>query len=209
MIDLIGRKFGRLSVIKRVDNNKWGNLCWLCRCSCGQEKIVVGRNLKSGNTQSCGCLQKENRIKHGHSNSNRGKASTTYESWHQMIQRCTNPNRSKYKYYGGRGITVCGRWKRFSNFLVDMGEKPTKNHSIDRKNNDGNYCKSNCRWATTKQQARNTSRNHLVQFNGKTQCIADWSEETGIQYNTIRLRLKRGWSIQKALTTISVRKIRK
>lgn len=206
MINLVGRKFGRLFVIQKVNNNKRGDLCWLCRCSCGQRKIVVGRNLKSGNTQSCGCLQNTNRIKHGHST--RSKVSTTYESWHQMIQRCTNFKNKKYQRYGGRGIVVCERWGKFLNFLIDMGEKPTKNHSIDRINNDGDYCKSNCRWATMKQQARNTSRNCLIQFNGKIQCIAMWAEEVGIQYNTIRFRLKRGWSIHKALTT-HVRKIKR
>lgn len=124
LIDLTGQKFGRLLVIKRVDNNKHGQSMWLCLCSCGIEKIVCGGNLNNGNTQSCRCLNREKiniaNTTHGH-RKNR-KMSKTYQSWSNIIQRCTNPNHKYYYNYGGREITVCERWMKFENFLEDMGE---------------------------------------------------------------------------------------
>lgn len=126
-IDLIGKKFRRLIVIKRVDNDRQGRCRWLCKCDCGKETIVVGYNLRNNHTKSCGCLN----IEHGHVAN--GKMTITYQSWNHMKQRCTNPNNGHYKNYGGRGITVCGQWLKFENFLDDMGERPSTGHSIDRK----------------------------------------------------------------------------
>ena len=199
MDDLVGQKFGRLIVLKKKDKNKSGNYRWLCKCDCGKEKIIRGDNLKSGTTKSCGCLQKEKRMKHGHHA--RDKTSKTYHSWQSMIQRCTNPKVHNYHNYGGRGITVCKRWLEFKNFLTDMGESPGKGYQIDRINNNKGYKKSNCRWVTPKEQARNRRNNHLETYNGKTQLLIEWSEETGIPYRTLLSRLNRGWSIEKALTT--------
>lgn len=127
-----------------------------------------------------------------------------------MIQRCTNPNDKRYKNYGGRGITVCKRWRNsFEKFLEDMGEPPTKEHSIDRINNNGNYCKSNCRWVTRKEQNRNKRNNRLITYKGKTQCLIEWAEEYNINYDTLWCRIyKYGWPIEKALTT-PVKKRRK
>lgn len=196
MINLVDIRFGRLVVVEMVNNNKCGDLRWLCQCDCGQRSVVCGRNLKSGNTQSCGCLREESRIRHGHSS--RLKQSGTYESWHQMIQRCNNPKNKRYPTYGGRGIRVSEHWKLFVNFLEDMGERPP-NRSIDRIDNDKGYFKENCRWATPKQQQRNRSNNHLITYDGKTQTMAAWAEEMVIPYDTLRFRLKRGWSIEKAL----------
>lgn len=129
MIDLSRHKFSRLTVIKQSGKNKHGQIMWLCKCHCGKETVVPGHCLKSGNTRSCGCLQKEIisiiMTKHGH-NSKNGK-SKIYQSWDDMIQRCTNPNFKQYKDYGGRGITICKRWRNsFENFLEDMGKPPTK-----------------------------------------------------------------------------------
>ncbi|MHC4453429.1 MAG: hypothetical protein ACYSWS_01875 [Planctomycetota bacterium] len=193
MIDLIGQKFGRLIVIRKMNNDLRGNHRWLCLCGCGIEKIIQGNNLNNGNTKSCGCL----RIKHG--NSKIGKISRTYKSWQQMIQRCTNINISRYKDYGGRGIKVCKRWTRFMNFIEDMGERPP-GMSIDRIHNDSGYFKGNCRWATSKQNSRNRRNNRLITHNGKTQCLSAWAEETGINANTIVWRLNHNWLIEKALT---------
>ena len=190
-----------------MDADRGGNYRWLCECNCGTEKIILGSNLKRGHTKSCGCLLREgNNTTHGHSK--KGKISKTYDSWHSMIQRCTNPNNIAYHDYCGRGITVCKRWLKFENFLEDMGEVPI-GYSIDRIDNDGNYCKSNCRWSTRSEQQRNTTRNHMISFRGKTQCLAAWAEEFHINYSTLCSRIFiYGWSIKKALTT-PVKKRRK
>lgn len=194
-LDLIGERFGRLVVLKKVGNDKWRHTQWLCQCVCGKEKIILGYDLRSGHTKSCGCLV----IKHGHYRNN--KRSRIYRSWEGMIGRCTNLNDKDYQSYGGRGITVCGRWRKFVNFLEDMGEPSTQQHSIDRINNDKGYYKENYRWATKKEQQRNTRGNRLITHNNKTQCLIEWAEEFGINYSTLQGRLSRGWLIEKALTT--------
>lgn len=204
LLDLIGERFNKLVVLKRVDNDTHKNTRWLCACECGKEKIIVGYNLKSGNTQSCGCLNVEKIItrstKHGHNA--RGKTSKIYISWRNMIQRCGDPKSANYNNYGGRGITVCQWWMKFENFLEDMGEPPTDQRQIDRIDNDGNYCKANCRWATPKEQNRNRRDNHLETHNGKTQCLAVWAEELNINYNTLCSRIfTYNWPVEKALTT--------
>lgn len=202
MNNLIGQKFERLLVIQSAKKDKWGKSQWLCQCDCGREKIILDFNLKSGNTKSCGCLQIEKMIqrftKHGHSK--RNKWSKTYKSWLDMNRRCNNPNDKDYCNYRGRGITICKRWKKFINFLEDMGEQP-RGLQIDRINNDGNYCKSNCRWATRKEQGRNRRNNHLITFNSKTQCLVAWAEEFQIHRGTLFARINQGWSIEKALRT--------
>lgn len=197
-IDLTGERFGRLVVIKRVGKNKQGKSLWLCRCDCGNEIIVRGSDLKSGNTKSCGCLQKEKsstcNTKHGHSDTE------IYRSWHDMIRRCNNPNCKQYKDYGGRGIQVCKRWMKFENFLEDMINSWEPGLTLERTDNKRGYYPDNCEWVTRQEQQRNTRRNHLITYNNKTQCIAAWSEETGISAATIRWRLKQGWSPERALT---------
>lgn len=201
MINLVGKKFGRLTVIKRMDSDKWGHHRWLCKCNCGKEKTILGYNLSSDCTQSCGCLHNEgNNATHGHTQTK------TYHSWIDMIQRCANPNNTAYHNYGGRGIKVCKRWMKFIHYLEDMSEAP-EGYQIDRINNDGNYCKSNCRWVTSKTNNRNRRDNHLETYKGKTQCLAVWAEEYQIPYGTLLARINRlGWSIEKALTTPTRRK---
>lgn len=203
MIDLTGQKFGRLMVLRLASKDKRGCLKWLCRCECNKEKVIRGGHLKSGHTKSCGCLAVEQLIprvlKHGHIRD--GKPSGTYGSWQAMIGRCTNPNNKYYHNYGGRGIKVCERWRNsFVNFLEDMGERPP-GYSLDRIKNKLGYYIENCKWSTREQQMRNTRKNHLITFNEKTQCVADWSDETGISASTIHARLWYGWSIEKTLTT--------
>lgn len=195
LIDLTGQCFGRLVVIRRVSNSKWGHLRWLCLCDCNLQKIIYGNSLRNGNAKSCGCLIK----KHGHCGND--KQSRTYESWCHMIQRCTNPNHKYYNNYGGRGITVCKLWRySFDNFLNNMGKRPLGTQ-LDRIKNDKGYCKENCRWVTSKINNRNRRNNHLITHKGKTQCIASWSEEVGIKPATISWRLGRGWLIEKVLFT--------
>ncbi len=201
-IDLIGQNFGRLIVIKRMDNDKCGNLCWLCRCDCGKYTVIQGGHLGSNNTKSCGCLATEQLIKrstkHGHSCKN--QESKEYIVWKNMIQRCTNTRCNQYGDYGGRGIKVCKRWLKFENFLEDMDIRK-KGLTLDRIDNDGDYCQENCRWVTRKQNNRNKRNNHLITHDGKTQCLKTWEEETGIHYVTILARLRYGWSIAKTLMT--------
>lgn len=207
-IDLTGQRFGRLIIIQRVENDKRGNSRWLCLCDCGKEKIIRSSHLRSGAIKSCGCLLKEKTrqrfTKHGHNRI--GKITSTYGSWQSMKQRCTNPNYIDYHNWGGRGIKICKRWMKFSNFLEDMGECPP-GLTLDRKNNNKNYCKSNCGWATRLQQMRNMRSNHLITYNGKTQTLIEWSEEVNIKAPTIRKRLKLGWSVERTLT-VSVQKRR-
>lgn len=206
-IDLIGQNFGRLIVIQRMDNNKWGQSMWFCKCDCKNRIIVRSNSLKSGNTQSCGCLQKERssasceKLKFIHGYARTGKQNRTYKSWTGMIQRCTNPNYNEYKYYGGRDITVCKRWLKFENFLKDMGKAPP-GLTIERKDNYKGYYKKNCKWATRKQQARNRRSNIYITHNRKTQLLIEWSEETGIPYSVLWDRIyKHKWTIEKSLET--------
>lgn len=138
-------------------------------------------------------------IKHNHSK--RGQMTNIYHSWQDMIFRCNNLKGKDYSNYGQRGIKVCDRWLKFENFLKDMGEPLTKKHSLDRINNDGDYCPDNCRWATRKQQGRNRRNNNLITAFGKTQCLSAWSEEFNISWETLYARIYRyNWSIHKALT---------
>lgn len=199
-LDLTGKKFGKLTIIKYEGKNKEGRPLCLCECDCGNYKIIIEKNIKNGNTKSCGCLGKENAIKHGHSETR------TYVTWTNMNKRCNNQNHKKYKYYGGRGIKVCGRWsnknpKGFENFLEDMGERP-KNKTLDRINNNDGYFKENCGWITIKQQHRNMRSNHMIPFNKKFLCLKDYCKIKNLNYRAILTRInKLGWSIQKALET--------
>ena len=150
LADMTGRTFGLLTVLGRSPNRPPSKQAqWLCRCECGGEVVANGSNLRRGKTQSCGC----GRIKHGLANK-----APEYHVWEGIKQRCLNPDRAGYEYWGGRGITVCQRWMEFENFYADMGSRPGPGYSIERVDNDGNYEPGNCRWATASEQQRNTRR---------------------------------------------------
>lgn len=141
--------------------------------------------------------------KHGHAKG--GVMSPEFCTWNHIKGRCENPANNQYHNYGGRGIKLCPRWRDFRNFLADMGAKPSQYHSIDRLNNDGDYEPNNCRWATRKQQTRNTRRNIHLEYHGRTQCLEDWASELGVCAETLRHRIHRGWSVSRALTAPSGR----
>lgn len=204
-IDLAGRRFGNLTVLKiGCKSGVKNRISWLCRCDCGAATSVIGENLRYGHTLSCGCARIESRIvsKTTHGATRGSRRTPEYNTWRSLKDRCCNPKDSGFRYYGGRGIKICMRWASYANFLSDMGKKPTPKHSIDRKNNDGNYCPENCRWATSKQQTRNYRRNRKLTFNERTQSLTEWCEELGLPPKSVHSRIVRfGWTTHEALTT--------
>jgi len=152
-IDLTGARFGRLFVLGYIGKSSHRASMWLCRCDCGKEKVIVGKSLRNKETASCGCLHKDQlseRLKtHGLSHT------SEYRIWHGMIRRCEDEKHAAYKYYGGRGISVCKRWKSFENFYDDMGARPSNKYTIERVNNNKGYNFGNCMWATRTEQQRN------------------------------------------------------
>lgn len=158
-IDLIGQSFGRLTVISRALNTKDGRVSWNCVCACGKAAIVSTKTLRNGRCRSCGCIRvEESRVrltKHGQGMASRGERTRTYNSWMNAKMRCTNPNQTGFKYWGGRGIRICERWlNSFESFLEDMGPCGP-GLSLDRIDVNGDYEPSNCRWATYVEQAHN------------------------------------------------------
>ena len=196
--DRTGHVYGRWTVIA-FTGTKSKRAQWLLRCECGTERVVASQSLVGGRSRSCGCLNAE--MVSARCRTHGLSGTPVFNVWSSMNQRCVNANDKFYHEYGARGISVCERWREsFENFYADMGPRPSDKHSIDRRDNDGNYEPSNCRWATRTEQARNRSNNVIISYKGKSQCIAAWAEEVGMKSRTLRDRLKSGWSAEDALT---------
>lgn len=196
LIDLAGQRYGRLAVIEMAGRNEHNQRLWRCVCDCGNSAEVLGFLLRQGQSQSCGCLQRE---AIGNVNKSHGKASSpVYRIWRSMMDRCHLPTSHAYARYGGRGIVVCGRWQVFNNFYADMGDKPD-GLSLERIDNEGPYSPENVCWASTKDQANNRRSNRFIEFNGETKTLAQWADYAGVKLGTLWSRLKRGIPMGEAL----------
>lgn len=201
LVNLLGGKFGRLTVIEKTDKRgSGGAVFWKCLCECGNTKDVSSSCLRTGQTKSCGCLFLDVATAKGKAKLTHGMTETrTYKSWGDMKQRCYNPNDTKYMRYGGRGISVCDSWKSsFESFYKDMGEAPD-GMSIDRIDVNGNYEPSNCRWATQKEQQNNRSNNLILEYQSKKYTLQQLCDHFGKNSDKVQQRLKRGDSLERAL----------
>lgn len=201
--DIEGKRFGRLIAIELVPGN--GRSRQKCVCDCGNTIEANRTNLVSGNTKSCGCLRKEtsrkNVEKHPFSKKHGKHGTRIYETWANMLSRCRNPKIRSYRDYGSRGIKVCEEWLEFENFYkwaLSSGYK--ENLTIDRIDVNKDYSPENCRWATTKQQARNKRTSVFITYKGETKVLKDWAIEYKIDSSTLKGRISRGWRIEDALT---------
>lgn len=204
--DETGNVYGRLKVLAIAPENskaKYAKTYWICVCICGNFKSVEGSKLRSGHTQSCGCLRPVKKyLLHGHA-AGKEKASPTYASWAAMHTRCNNANSGSYDGYGAKGIEVCHRWKSFSNFLEDMGERP-EGASIDRLDNSKGYAPENCKWSTRTEQARNRKMCLAIDYAGETKSLAEWCERLGLSYNQAYHQVRtRGLSLEQAIQRLS------
>ncbi len=191
-IELAGKRFGKL-VVETSAGRRGRKLFWKCACDCGNIKEVEGQVLREGRTRSCGCVTRTH-----------GKTGTQEHAiWRGMRTRCNNPNASAYPKYGARGIRVCERWDSFENFLSDMGARPSKHHSVDRINPDGNYEPSNCRWATTVEQCNNRRATRYIEYRGERLALAVAVRRAGsvIHPEAAWVRIRTGWPVERALET--------
>lgn len=203
--DKTGLRFGRLLVLRR---DAIQQLHWICQCDCGSILSVRSNNLVSNNTTSCGCFHKEaaSKAMKGRANGTTHGLSHTraHGVWENMIRRCSDPKSVSWRNYGARGIYVAERWLDFQAFFQDMGDPPA-GHTLERIDNNGPYAVENCRWATPKEQLRNTRRSHMVTWRGRTQCLTAWAEELEMSKAMLYSRLLLGWDVERAFTTPSQR----
>ena len=173
----------------------------LCRCECGTERAVREYYIRTGRSVCCGCSRMENftRTTHGHAPS--FKCTPEYECWSGIWKRCTNPKTRSFKWYGARGIKVCERWGQFENFLKDMGLKPSPKHTIERKDNNGDYEPGNCVWATSEENMSNKRTSVFLEYNGERLTVARWARKIGISQFTLYNRRRRGWPVEQILNT--------
>lgn len=192
--DLTGKRFGRWTVLER-DGKIGTNIAWKCRCDCGTVRTVRATVLVKGRSLSCGCKRIDDRTTHN------GTGTRLFNVWRNIKERCLNENYFNYPNYGGRGIKICDEWndsfESFRGWAVENGYK--EGLTIDRIDVNGNYEPSNCRWATTKVQARNRRTNHIIECKGEKHCVTEWAEKLGVKRNTLFWRLSQGWPTKEVL----------
>lgn len=197
--DLTGQVFHRLTVVEYAGRSTDGRILWRCNCECGAKGVVaVAKRLKNGQVKSCGCLMRETR---GASSVTHGRSRTAeHRIWCGIITRCTNTGRNESRNYVSRGIGICERWRKsFTAFLEDMGPRPSPKHSVERIDNDREYCPDNCKWATRDVQSRNTRRTKLITHDGVTLCMKDWAKRIGMRYGTLYHYLTHGKTLQEVI----------
>ena len=201
-------RFGRLTVVSRApdhiaERSGYKTVMWNCVCDCGNKTVTRGKCLTRGVTTSCGCYAREMMSKRA--SKHHGFGTRLYAVWNSMRQRCNNPNNKAYKNYGGRGISICSEWDDFAVFeqwARDTGyddDAPKGVCTLDRIDVNGNYCPSNCRWTTMREQTRNRRDTPYYTLDGETHDLKTWAELTGIKYETLWARHKRGWDADRAL----------
>lgn len=206
--ELINTKYNFLTLIKEIEPHitSGGNVHRKClfKCDCGNFFETQFSQVKNGNTKSCGCYSREiasKRMKEKNHRHGKSKISE-YNIYLSMKKRCLNENHNSYKDYGGRGISICESWKNsFENFIKDMGERPSKKHSIERINNELGYSKDNCKWATRTEQARNVRNNRIIDFNGDKKCLSEWAEIIGVSWQNLyyKLIVSKNYQLEKLL----------
>jgi hypothetical protein len=208
-----GAKYARLTAVEPC-TLKSGRKGWVLQCECGGRLELRARSVVLGKTRSCGCLRAEvsaeRMTTHGRGSARPGRKDITYSTWCSIKKRCSAKSGPSYRDYVQRGITVCVRWAdSFEAFVEDVGLRPSKAHTIERKDNDAGYFKENCRWATKSEQARNRRSNRLVTVDGVTKSLAEWCELTGVSQHDAGQRLnKLGWD-EKSAVTVPARKFTK
>jgi hypothetical protein len=203
-LDLRGQVFDRLTALHREENDSRGRARWLCRCSCGGSTTAIAADLRNGNTRSCGCLQAERRAERVKANTTHGGARTRiYGIWCGIKARCYNPKSAVWRYYGGKGISLCDEWHSFDAFRDwSFANGYRDDLTIDRIHNDGHYEPGNCRWVTQATQKGNQTSNRMVEYMGENIHLKEACRRAGLPYKTVHRRIvKLGWEDAKALST--------
>lgn len=200
--EILSTKYGRLKPTAEIKRTGRGRR-FSASCDCGAMIDVDLASLRSGNTRSCGCLANElsSKRKSALAHGEAASQSPEYISWKAMRGRCNNPNHHAYERYAGRGITVCDRWDDYDNFLEDMGRRPDLSYTLDRIDNDKGYSPENCRWATKREQILNSRTSRKLTFRGETLGVKEMAEKYGMSHQTMIYRMKKGMTLEEALTT--------
>ena len=193
-IDHTGQRFGMLRVMRMSETRLYSQRAFECLCDCGKTSLVCGASLRRGATQSCGCQTVH--LGNVYAQTHGLYYSKLHPTWRSMKERCLNPNCKHYKFYGGRGVTVCERWLEFEPFYRDNIDRYVPGCTLDRIDNDGPYTLENTRWSTATRQARNRRNTSWITYKGETKSRADWADDLGIKYITLCKRIDAGWPLE-------------